>query len=97
MEKTFNEWFKDAIAEFARLVDVMMYLNAEGRERLDAFDVLTDIAGNCKTAADMLKMIYDDNDMTTEERAKLNCGHTKVWLWELKKIAEKEIEANTNN
>lgn len=97
MEKTFNEWFKGAIAEHAKLAEVSIYLNQEGRERLDAFDVLTDIASNCKTAADTLVMIYDDNDVTTEERALLNCSHTEVWLRELQKIAEKEIEADTHN
>lgn len=95
--KTFNEWFKGAIAEHEKLVNVSIYLNAAGRARLGAFDVLTDIAANCKTAADTLVMIYDDNEVTKEERAMLNCNHTRVWLWELQKIAEKEIKADKHN
>lgn len=60
--KTFEEWVAAVEKEYSKLYSVQIYLNGEGKTRLEVFQALNELSGLAQSASDMLDLIENCGD-----------------------------------
>ena len=88
MVKTYDEWKQAVVKELAKFVEISFYLSDAGKERMGAFDTLSDLANACETPDELLKWIESKKDLEQREIASLESGHAQPAIRALRKIVE---------
>ena len=88
MVTTFAEWCEAVTKECIKLRDVERYLNEDGKARLNAFCILSDLANYAADANDMLAWISDiPGDLSYVEIEMLESEHLQLPISRLRRIA----------
>lgn len=80
------EWKQAVNAEYAKLTEVSYYLNEKGRERLNAFRTLDNLADFCATPDELLAWIDSKEELDRYDIANLESGHAHHAINALRRI-----------
>lgn len=84
----YEEWNDAISAEYAKLTEVSLYLNDKGRERMDVFGTLENLACFCATAAELLIWIDRLEDLDKCNVTHLQSDHASLPIATLRRIVK---------
>ena len=90
MVTNYAEWKAAVAAEHKKLVDVDLFLNDDGKERMRVFDILGTLASLSTTPEELLAWIESKEDFDKSEVAAVESDHARLAIKALRNIAKKD-------
>lgn len=90
MVTNYAEWKAAVAAEHKKLVDVDLFLNDDGKERMRVFDILGTLASLSATPEELLAWIESKEDLDKSEVAAVESDHARLAIKALRNIAKKD-------
>ncbi|MCI7157977.1 MAG: hypothetical protein MR999_00915 [Flintibacter sp.] len=88
MVANYAEWKSAVTAEHKKLVDVDLFLNDDGKERMRVFDILGTLASLSVTPEELLAWIESKEDFDKSEVAAVESDHARLAIKALRKIVK---------
>lgn len=90
MVTNYAEWKAAVAAEHKKLVDVDLFLNDDGKERMRVFDILGTLASLSTTPEELLAWIESKEDFDKSEVAAVESDHARLAIKALRNIAKNQ-------